>query len=175
MTERRTATMKDVARASGVSQTTVSLHLNARIQLPPETARHIDEAIAALDYRPNARARSLAKGSSQTLGFVTTDIAYPFFAAIASAAEAEAALAGFSLVIFNSRNETARELAFLSKIEDGQIDGALFMTNHVDDGSLRAKIDKCRKVVLLDEDVAGTCVPKIFVENEAGARLATEH
>jgi LacI family transcriptional regulator len=128
-----------------------------------------------LGYRPNAIARRLSRGASETLGFVTTDIAYPFFAAVASAAEAEAAALGYSMAIFNSRNDVSRELLFLSKIEDQQVDGILFMTNHVDDGSLAGKIGQSRRVVLLDEDVAGAPGPRVFAENEWGGRLATRH
>jgi LacI family transcriptional regulator len=175
MPSKKKFTMRDVAIASGVSQTAVSRHLNRRIHLPAETAERIDAAIRRLDYRANARARHLATGSTRTLGFITTDIAYPFFAGIASAAEEEAAKSGFSLVIFNSRNEPERELLFLSKIDDGQIDGALFMTNHVDDGTLRDAIAKCGKVVLLDDDVVGAKVPKVFVDNEGSGRMATRH
>jgi LacI family transcriptional regulator len=149
--------------------------LNRHIELPDQTALRIDSAVHRLGYQPNAIARRLSRGSSETIGFVTTDIAYPFFAAIASSAEEEAAKHGYNLAIFNSRNQVDHELAFLSKIEDHQIDGALFMTNHADDGVLRDKISKCRKVVLLDEDVVGTTVPKLFADNEEGGRLATQH
>ena len=171
----RKTTMKDVALAAGVSPTAVSRHLNGRIDLPAETARRIDEAAQRLSYRPNARARHLATGSTRTLGFITTDIAYPFFAAIASAAEEEVARSGFSLAVFNSRNQVDRELLYLSKIGDGQLDGALFMTNHTDDGTLRDAINQSGKVVLLDEDVAGAKAPKIFVDNERGGRIATHY
>ena len=167
--------MKDVATAAGVSPTAVSRHVNGRIDLPAETAERIDGAIRRLNYRPNARARHLAMGSTRTLGFITTDIGYPFFAAIASAAEEEVAKSGFSLAVFNSRNHVDRELLFLSKIEDGQLDGALFMTNHVDDGTLRDAINHCGKVVVLDEDVPGAKAPRIFVDNEAGGLAATRH
>ncbi len=167
--------MKDVAAAAGVSPTAVSRHVNGRIDLPAQTAERIDGAIRRLNYRPNARARHLATGSTRTLGFITTDIGYPFFAAIASAVEEEVAKSGFSLAVFNSRNQVERELLFLSKIEDGQLDGALFMTNHVDDGTLRDAINHCGKVVVLDEDVPGAKAPRIFVDNEAGGLMATRH
>jgi LacI family transcriptional regulator len=53
-------------------------------------AKRIDQAIADLGYRPNVMARRLSRGASEIIGFVTSDIASPFFAAIASAAEEEA-------------------------------------------------------------------------------------
>jgi LacI family transcriptional regulator len=169
------AGIRQVAQAAGVSTTTVSRYLNGRIVLPPDTASRIDETVALLGYRPNAIARRLTRGASETLGFVTTDIAYPFFAAVASAAEAEAARVGYTMAIFNSRNDASRELLFLSRIEDRQVDGLLFMTNHVDDGTLARVISKSRHIVLVDEDVKGAAVPKVFAANEHGGLLATRH
>jgi LacI family transcriptional regulator len=164
-----------VARAAGVSPSAVSRYLNRQIVLSANTNRRIDDAVAALGYRPNANARRLNRGSSETLGLVTADIAYPFFAAVASAAEAEAAQIGYNLSIFNTRNQLSSELSFLVKLEERQVDGLLFMTNHPDDGTLRTKVNRCRHVVLLDEDVAGTRVTKLFANNEKGAWLATRH
>ncbi|MER8863013.1 LacI family transcriptional regulator [Mesorhizobium sp. M0751] len=169
------STIRNVAHAAGVSVTTVSRHLNGRIKLPAETSERIRAAVAELEYRPNAIARRLSKGRSETIGLIVSDISYPFFAAIASAAEEEASRLGYSLVMFNSRNIAAKELGFLSRIDDAQVDGILLMTNHPDDGALVQKINACSNVVLVDEDVPGAIAPRLFADNRRGARLATEH
>jgi LacI family transcriptional regulator len=172
---RKHVRIRDVAEAAGVSTTSVSRHLSGQIVLPRATAIRIDAAVQRLEYRPNAIARRLSRQKSETLGLVTTDIAYPFFAAVASAAEAEATRYGYSMAIFNSRNEMARELVFLSKIEDQQVDGILFMTNHVDDGRLSRQIARSGRVVLVDEDVKGAPAPRVFASNETGGALAARH
>ena len=172
---RKQVRIRDVAQAAGVSTTSVSRHLNGQIVLPRATAVRIDAAVQRLGYRPNAIARRLSRQKSETLGFVTTDIAYPFFAAVASAAEAEATRHGYSMAIFNSRNEMARELVFLSKIEDQQVDGILFLTNHVDDGTLSRQIARSGRVVLVDEDVKNAPAPRVFANNETGGALAGRH
>jgi LacI family transcriptional regulator len=167
--------IRDVAQTAGLSVATVSRYLNKQLHLPPKTAFKVDAAVVKLSFRPNAIARRLSRGTSETLGFITSDIAHPFFAAIASAAEAEAMKLGYTLAMFNTRNQVAQELNFLSRIDDQQVDDVLFLTNHPDDGKLRHKIALTRNVVLLDEDVAGTDVPKVFADSEAGARIATRH
>jgi LacI family transcriptional regulator len=175
MSATKPPTIRDVAQTAGLSVATVSRYLNKQLRLPPATATKVDAAVGKLSFRPNAIARRLSRGTSETLGFITSDIAHPFFAAIASAAEAEAMALGYTLAMFNTRNHVAQELNFLSRIDDQQVDGVLFLTNHPDDGRLRDKIAVTRSVVLLDEDVAGTDVPKVFADSEAGARLATRH
>lgn len=167
--------IRDVARAAGVSTTSVSRYLNGHIVLPERTAARIDNAVSELGYRPNAIARRLSLGESETLGLVTTDIAYPFFAAVASAAEAEASSLGYSMAIFNSRNDIERELHFLDKITDRQVDGVLFMTNHLDDGRIATEIGRTRRVVLVDEDIPKAPAPRVFADNERGGWLAARH
>jgi LacI family transcriptional regulator len=169
------STIKAVADAAGVSVTTVSRYLNGRIKLPEDTTLRIETAVAKLKYRPHAIARRLSKGTSETIGLIVSDIAYPLFSEIASAAEEEASGLGYSLVTFNSRNIAAKEIGFLSRIDDAQVDGILLMTNHPDDGALVQKINASRNVVLLDEDVPGAIAPRLFADNRLGARLATDH
>jgi LacI family transcriptional regulator len=175
VTSQKPSTIRDVAQVAGVSITAVSRYLNKQLFLPAGTASRVDAAVVELGFRPNAIARRLSRGTSETLGFVTSDIAHPFFAAIASAAEEEAAKRGYTLAMFNTRNEISKELGFLSRIEDQQVDGILFLTNHPDDGTLRDKINRCRHVVLLDEDVAGAEVPLVLADSERGGRIATRH
>ncbi|PZQ95836.1 MAG: LacI family transcriptional regulator [Cereibacter sphaeroides] len=169
------ATIKDVAEAAQVSATAVSRHFNQRIVLPAETAARIEKAAENLGYRPNVAARRLSLGCSESLGMVISDIAYPLFAAVASAAEAECTRQGYTLLIFNSRNELRKEIAFLQRIEDAQVDGVLFMTNHSGQPEMAQVINRVRNVVLLDEDVPGANVSRLFARSREGARMAVEH
>ena len=175
--QRRTVavTIRDVAAAAQLSVTAVSRHFNNRIVLPAETVARIEAAANELGYRPNVTARRLSLGSSESLGFVLSDIAYPFFSAIASAAEAECARLGYSLLIFNSRNIVENEIAHLRRIESSQVDGILFMTNHSGAFEMAETVNRVRNVVLLDEDVPNAEAPRLYARNREGGRLATEH
>jgi LacI family transcriptional regulator len=169
------ATIRDVAAAARLSVTAVSRHFNNRIVLPADTVARIEAAAAVLGYRPNVTARRLSLGSSETLGIVLSDVAYPFFSAIASAAEAECARLGYSLVIFNSRNIAANEISHLARIGNAQVDGILFMTNHPGAPEIADTINRVRNVVLLDEDVPSANAPRLYARNREGGRLATDH
>jgi LacI family transcriptional regulator len=138
-------------------------------------AKRIDEAIADLGYRPNVIARRLSRGASEIIGFVTSDIASPFFAAIASAAEEEAERFGYSVMICNTRNQIERELQYIAKMADAHFDGLIFLTNHVDDGRLRDAVNHAGNIVLIDEDVPGARARRFFVDNFHGGYIATKH
>ena len=168
-------TIHDVAQDAGVSPTTVSRYLNRRIELPPATAGRIDAAILKLGYRPNLLAKRLSTGKSQAVGLVTPEIREPFFAEIASAFEDEADRHGYTVFMSSTRSDRGREIASLDRLDDRHVDGLLLMTNRADDGTLARLIGGRRDVVILDEDIPGVSVPRIFVENEQGARQATRH
>lgn len=169
------ATIHDVAEDAGVSPTTVSRYLNRRIELPPSTAARIDAAIRKLDYRPNMLARRLSTGKTEAVALVTPEIREPFFAEIASAFEDEADRHGYTVFITSTRSDHGREVASLERLDDRHVDGLVLMTNTADDGKLARLVGSRRNVVIMDEDIPGVAVPRIFVENEAGAYAATCH
>ena len=74
MTKR--VTMADVAERAGVSKTAVSLVLNDRpgTRLSEDVADRVRAAAAELDYRPNPAARTLRKGTSQIVGFISDEV-----------------------------------------------------------------------------------------------------
>ncbi|TYC60992.1 LacI family DNA-binding transcriptional regulator [Rhodobacterales bacterium] len=175
MSERRTKSLKDVAKAAGVSVTTVSRFLNGKLDLPDSTRKRIETAIATLKYEPNPHARRLSRGQSDTIGLVVPDIANPFFATLVAAVEEEADTRGLAVSLYATLNRTNREIAYLGLIERNHVDGLVFVTNHPDDGALAERINRTGKVVVVDEDVPGATVPKLFCDNEAGGHLAGTH
>lgn len=168
--------LQDVARAAGLSPATVSRFLNGSLNLPPETAERINTAISALNYRPNPHARSLSRGRSDTIGLVVPDVANPFFAKLAAAVEHHAGQAGLGLMLCSSVNRQSRELDYIERLRRNHVDGLLFTTNHHDEHhALRQAIDANSNIVVMDEDVEGTTVPKVFGDNVRGGQLAARH
>ncbi|PAW34423.1 cytochrome-c peroxidase [Pantoea vagans] len=166
--------LSDVAALAGLSKATVSRYMNQSIMLPQETINRIEAAIRQLDYRGNSLARRLSKGGSETLGLVLPDITNPFFAELADAAEEAASAHGYSLVLCITRNHPDKESQFIRWLDTCQVDGLLFTTNHPDNGLLCKEINRHQRIVLLDEDIPGSEVPKVFVDNVQGGQIATE-
>ena len=76
MNTNKRATIKQVAKAAGVSTQTVSRVINDRPDVSPETRERIQQIIEQLDYQPSALARSLIQQRSFTLGVVTAGLKY---------------------------------------------------------------------------------------------------
>jgi LacI family transcriptional regulator len=173
---KQAARLSDVARSAGVSIATVSRYLNNSLQLPKTTVTRIRGAIDALGYQPNPHARSLSRGKSDTLGLVVPDITNPYFARLAAAVEREAARQGYGLTLCASLNTQEREREYLRRLSRVAVDGVIFVTNHADDGALAEPIAaSSRRIVILDEDVAGVRASKVFSDNEQGGFLAGRH
>ena len=169
-------TIADVAHLARVSPAAVSRWLNGSMRLPEATGDRIRQAVITLGYHPHAQARRLSTGKSEAIGIVLPDIANPFFAFLAAAAERVAVDAGYDVMIWSSRNKVERELACFDRLRAGYVDGLILITNHEDDGRLAARISEARgRVVLVDEDVRDADAPKFFVDNEQGGYLATRH
>ena len=175
MSRKRATSLKDVAIAAGVSVTTVSRLLNGSLELPADTTQRIETAIRDLKYEPNPHARRLSRGRSDTIGLVVPDIANPFFATLVAAVEGEADREGKALSLYATLNRPGREIAYLRMLERNHVDGLVFVTNHPDDGELAESINRSGKVVVVDEDVPGTTVPKLFCDNLRGGYLAGRH
>ncbi len=169
---RELANLKQVAQRAGVSAATVSRYLNGSLALPEATSTAIDAAIAALNYRPNPFARSLSRGRTDLIRMVVPDIKAPFFAALVAAVENAAYAREQDLAISVTLNRPGRESRYLDSVSDRHVDGLIFVTNHPDVAPLKARIDAARRVILLDEDVPGALVPRLFCDNEDGGWLA---
>ena len=84
------ATLKDVARESGLTVGTVSRVLNNRGYISDSAREKVDQAMKKLNYQPNEVARSLSKSSSNTIGLIVPHIRHPYFIEMISHLEYQA-------------------------------------------------------------------------------------
>ena len=169
------STLSDVASAAGLSPTTVSRYLSGSIVLPQATRERIDAAITALDYHPNLLAKRLSTGRAEAIGLVIPEIDNPFFAQLAAAVEAEADQHGYAVYMSSTHRDPAREIGAVRRMRAGHVDGMVLVPGRPDDGTLARLLADDDKVVLLDEDVPGVGLCRVFAQNEHGAHMATRH
>jgi len=127
----RRTTIKDVARAAGVSITTVSFVLNnvEGVSISPETRERVQEAAAGLNYRPNAAAATLRTNRTHTIGFITDYIAASAFAGdIILGAQQAAWEAGQLLTIIHTGDDPDVTTAAIQMLIQRQVDGIICST-----------------------------------------------
>ncbi len=131
MAERKRPSMHDVARRAGVSQTTVSLVLNnpENSGIPQATQERVLAAVQAVGYRPNRLARAMRLKRTETLGFVSENIATtPFATKMIKGAQDAAWEAGHLLLIFDTGaidnpNHGERERLAVEQLLERHVDG----------------------------------------------------
>ncbi len=168
-------TMKDVARLAGVSVQTVSVVVNDKAVVSPDTRDRILAAIEELGYRPLAAARSLRTGSTRTIGLMVADITNPFFARMADAVEDHAHGAGYNVILYNTHSDPERERTYLHIAAQRWVDGMLFVTTTDTLHGLRTLQDAGIPVVAIDRIPHHYEGPSVTLDNQRTGALVAEH
>jgi LacI family transcriptional regulator len=167
--------IKDVARAAGVSTATVSHVVNKTRFVTEETRARVMRAIEDCNYYPNAHARSLASGRSNTLGLLISDISNPFFPELVKSIETVAFERGHEVILANTDYNDERTINNVRRFIERKVAGVALMTSEFD----KSLIDELARfsvpVVFLDIGSAGTCMSNIVVDYEAGISEAITH
>jgi LacI family transcriptional regulator len=168
-------TIREVAKSAGVSYATVSHVINNTRFVSQDTRQRVLSAMAELDYRPNALARSLRQGISNTLGLVLPDSANPFFAEISRSIEDEAFKKGYSVFLCNTELDPQRELFYADVLSKRQVDGVIFIAAGDQTDSLDFLLRERMPVVMIDRDLPKVEVDAVLIDNQLGGFLATRH
>ena len=123
-------TMEDVARAAGVSRTTVSFVLNNRdgARIAPETRERVQQVAAELGYRPHGGARALASRRSSLIGLVSEIVTSPFGAATIRGIQDAVRRAGYALFIVPTSTEAAMDSEAFETLLKSRVEGVIYAT-----------------------------------------------
>jgi LacI family transcriptional regulator, galactose operon repressor len=177
---RKQATSRDVAKLAGVSRTTVSFVLNdvPGVKITDETRQRVLESARQLDYHPTAAARSLASGRTQRIGLILGDAqrrlaADAFLPVFLQGVTASVHRRGYLLMIQLPEDVPSRE-AYLRLIREQQVDGLILSGPRSDDPILD-ELAAEHFPLILHGRVAGSALPCVDVDNQAGAYRAVTH
>lgn len=162
------ATLKDIARAAGVSIATVSNVVNGTKPATPEVLQRVQEAIARFGYVPNPHAQSLRTGQSRTLGLVVPDLTNPYFPALVQAIETTARSLGYVLIVMDAGNDAKRETEALALLASYRVAGVVWVP--VDD---ERPIDWPYPIVTVDRPVRGC--DTVVADHAQGGALIGAH
>jgi DNA-binding LacI/PurR family transcriptional regulator len=172
-------TMRDVASATGVSQSTVSRVLSGAPTAVPIAAKTRDRVLAAardLGYRPNPLARGLRGMRTMLLGVIVRDITDPFFAGAIEAGSIEASQRGYNIVLGHAHGRADEAIALWRVLEARHCDAILLLGDMSDQPRL---IDDLRgahvPVVALWQGSRSDGIPSVSVDNRAGIVAVIDH
>jgi DNA-binding LacI/PurR family transcriptional regulator len=174
------STIRDVARESGYSASTVSIVLNnaplSRF-IPEETKGRIQTAARQLGYRPNPLARSLRSQRSNIVGVMVFDITDPFCTPILRGLENALYQANYLSLLADAHNEPHRFERYLEMLLDRRVEGLIVIANWLvtDIKVLSDLTQKQVPTVIAGRAFEVENISTVSVDNESGAALALEH
>ena len=173
-------TIRDVAKESGFSATTVSIVLNnaplARY-IPTATKKRIESAAKKLGYRPNLFARSLRSRRSHTVGVMVFDMTDPFCTLVLRGIENSLYQASYLPILTDVQNERARFERYLEMLLDRRVEGLIVLANwlfvNID---VLGDLEKNNiPTVMIGRELKNDAISSVIVDNELGAYTAVEH
>ncbi|MFI5840395.1 LacI family DNA-binding transcriptional regulator [Catenuloplanes sp. NPDC051500] len=165
------ATIRDVARASGVHISTVSRTFSAPHLVNPDTRSRVLACAETLGYRPNRAARALITGRTHNMGLIVADIANPFFPPLIKAAESQARQRDYHIFVADTNEDPAAEEELVHALAK-QVDGILLCSPRMSN-SLIEQLSREVPLVVINRQVTG--LPSVVMDVGQGARLAIEH
>ncbi|QSE99103.1 LacI family DNA-binding transcriptional regulator [Fulvivirga lutea] len=169
-------TIKDIAKALGISVSTVSRALNDSPQINDETIKAVKAVAKKFNYRRNNVAAGLRINKTFCLGVVVPNIGIYFYSRVISGMQKAASEAGYQLLICQTDEEEANEIKYLESLSNGRVDGILMAIskgtnklNHV------KQVMEEMPVVLFDRTDSSIDTTQVEADDFNGAFLATKH
>ena len=173
-------TLMDVARASGVSPSAVSLVLNnaplAR-HISAKTKERISEAAKRLGYRPDVFARSLRSQRSRTIGVLIVDLADPFCMVILQGIERKLLPTAYLPIVMDTQNQPHQMERYLEMMMERRVEGLITVANWPQfDIKLLEEINNQQiPSMLVGWKAKLPTMHSVLVDNEAGGYAALQH
>jgi DNA-binding LacI/PurR family transcriptional regulator len=165
-----------VARLAGVSRATVSAVVNGNKFVTAATRDRVLRAIASLDYRPDAIARSLRISRTNTIGLIMPSIVSPFWPPVARAAEQELRQHDYRLYIANTDEVSAAADSAMEMFLETRVDGAMAAPPAgVRRRPYEAYVSSGRPLVFIERVVADVEADSVLVDDVHGGYLAARH
>ena len=163
------ATIRDVAKAAGVSQSTVSRVLNNNGYVGEDARRRVEEAMEALHYSPSAIAVCLSKSRSRMIGVIVPQIFAPFLSQMYYIADRIMERYGYRLLLCNSDESLKREKELIDDLLSYKIAALLIVPVDGDEGSNKEYLDYIRStgtpVVCVDREIEGIHCDGVYIDN----------
>lgn len=118
--------ISDIAKALGISVTTVSFILNDKAKekrISEALTKRVLDYVKKVGYKPNELAKSLRTGKTKILGLIIEDISNPFFGNIARLIESKVYEQGYRIIYCSTNNDVEKAKELIQMFYDRQVDG----------------------------------------------------
>ena len=168
-------TIFDVARASGVSYSTVSRVVNGLPNIRAGTRERVENAMRELGYVAHVNARALATGRSNQIGLLVQQIEDAFFLGVITGVDRTVMEAGYDLLLCTTHDRPEKETSYVARLTHGMVDGLLVLMPRSLPQYLDGLLESRTPFVLIDHDGEAPGADVVNAGNRDGACEATLH
>ncbi|RPE74835.1 LacI family DNA-binding transcriptional regulator [Vulcaniibacterium tengchongense] len=173
---RKQVTVTDIARACGVSRATVSLVLRGSPLVHADTRARVEAELKKQRYVYNRAAANLRRQTSSSVALLINDLSNPFFAEFAAGVDEALGEEGYVTLLGSTGESPQRQLAVLgSLVEHGPAGIILSPAEHSDGAALQRLLGAHTPALVFNRALPDVDWDFLALDNERGARLATEH
>lgn len=168
-------TIKDVAKAAGVSHATVSRALRSNPAISAATRLHVKKIADEMGYVPNNAARGLKTSRSHMLGVIVRRIDDPFFSKVLDGIEDVSQAKGYNLLLAASGHDPKKDSEIIASMAESRVEGVIICSKRFD----AEQSEKLRKfgipTVLINDQHGGDGSHSIMHDDAWGSLTLTEH
>jgi len=174
VTKKRSVTIQDVAKASGVSVSTVSRVLNGKLDVADDTQDRILAVIGELGYTSNLAARSMRSRRKNLIGLVVPDIGFPYSIEIMKGINQAITESTYDLLVYTTGDvhksgAASHEQHYVSLLNNSITDGVIIVASAASDFITDAPI------VAVDPHMINPNYPSVQGTNYQGAMEAMQY
>eukprot|EP01137_Pigoraptor_chileana_P028927 Opistho-2@13418 len=169
-------TIKDIAKALGLSTSTVSRALRDTHEISAATKKIVLAYAKEINYQPNPIALSLKERRSKSIGVVVSEVANSYFSQAINGIESIAYDRGYHVIISQTHESYEREVVNVNHLASRSVDGLLISMSSLttDISHLTNLHNKGLPIVFFDRVADEIDTHKVIANNEKGAYEATK-
>lgn len=168
----RKLTIKDVAKEAGVSTATISRVLSGTGYVSEEVRKHVLATVNALNYQPNAIARSLKQEKSWGVGMIIPDMTNSYFMSIARTMQKRLVAEGYRLLFMDSEENPEKEREALDSLRSNRVEAIVLAGTGANTELLQQLASSDFPLVLLDRSIRGVNADLVMEDNRTPVREA---
>lgn len=171
----KNVTIKDVAKAAGVSYSTVSRALTGSPEISEETRSRILQICKEMNYTVNTVARSMVKKSTKLLGVIIPSVNNPFMSELAYHIDRQARARGYNIILCNSSRDPEQERELFELMIGRQVDGILLSPAGMESYEKLYPYLSRIPTVFIGENLREMPESYVSVDNFRGAQMGVEY
>lgn len=168
-------TIIDVAAEANVSYGTVSRVINNSVHVKKETRDRVLKTMLRLGYVANRQARSLAGGSTNSIGVLVPDLGTGYIGEIIRGIDSELGLKDLDLILYTTHRTASKEASYVANLATGMVDGLLLVLPRSPADFIGTLTQHNFPFVLIDHQGIGPDCPSVGAANWQGGFTATEY